>query len=96
MENKEGTTLTISAEIISNLNDGFIIKLYNDETDEAVSVTSVDEYADYIIAAVKDSKSENFTAQWLPSPNAKRADIDLVGMKLGMIQKRFDDEIEGK
>jgi len=89
----EGTTLTITAEIISNLDDGFIIKLYNDETDEAISVNSVDEYANYIIDSVNASKSENFIAQWVPSPNARREDIDLIGMKLSALQKRFDEEI---
>jgi len=89
----EGTLLTITAEIISNLNEGFLIKLYNDETDEATTVTSVDEYADYIISAANNSKCEDFKAIWLPSPNAKRADIDQIGIKLGEIQKRFDIEI---
>jgi len=96
MQNQEetsGTTMTISAEIISNFKEGFIIKLYNDETDETISVNSVDEYADYIIQAVNTSMSDNFTAQWLPSPNARREDIDLIGMKLGMIDERMEKEI---
>ncbi len=92
----EGTLLTITAEIISNLNDGYIIKLYNDETDEATTVTNVDEYADYIISAVNNSKCEDFKAVWLPSPNARRADIDQIGIKLGEIQQRFDIEIGEK
>jgi len=95
-EKTEGTLLTITAEIISNLNDGYIIKLYNDETDEATTVTNVDEYADYIISSVNDSKCADFKAVWLPSPNAKRADIDQIGIKLGEIQQRFDIEIGEK
>jgi hypothetical protein len=96
MQNQEketGTLLTITAEIISNLNEGYIIKLYNDETDEATTVNSVDEYADYIITSVNNSKQEDFKAVWLPSPNAKRADITQIGVKLGEIQQRFDIEI---
>jgi len=87
------TLLTITAEVISNLDDGYLIKLYNDETDEATSVTNVDAYADYIISAVNSSQRDDFKAVWLPSPNAKRADIDQIGVKLGEIQKRFDVEI---
>ena len=92
-EKTEGTLLTITAEIISNLNDGYIIKLYNDETDEATTVTDVDAYADYIIGSVNNSKCADFKAVWVPSPNAKRADIDQIGIKLGEIQQRFDIEI---
>jgi len=95
-EKAEGTLLTITAEIISNLNEGFLIKLYNDETDEATTVTSVDDYADYIISSANNSKCEDFKAVWLPSPNAKRADIDLIGMQLGEVQSRFDKEIDGQ
>ena len=95
-DHTEGTLLTITAEIISNLNEGYIIKLYNDETDEATSVTDVDAYADYIINAVNNSQRDDFKAVWLPSPNAKRADIDQIGVRLGEIQKRFDIEIGGK
>ena len=96
MENQDkekGTLLTITAEIISNLNQGYIIKLYNDETDEATTVSDVDAYADYIINAVNNSQREDFKAVWVPSPNAKRADIDQIGIKLGEIQQRFDIEI---
>ena len=92
-EKIEGTLLTITAEIISNLNEGYIIKLYNDETDEATTVNNVDEYADYIISSVNNSKCADFKAVWVPSPNAKRADIDQIGIKLGEIQQRFDIEI---
>jgi hypothetical protein len=92
-EKIEGTLLTITAEIISNLNEGYIIKLYNDETDEATTVSNVDEYADYIISSVNNSKCADFKAVWVPSPNAKRADIDQIGIKLGEIQQRFDIEI---
>ena len=92
-EKIEGTLLTITAEIISNLNEGYIIKLHNDETDEATTVSNVDEYADYIISSVNNSKCADFKAVWVPSPNAKRADIDQIGIKLGEIQQRFDIEI---
>jgi hypothetical protein len=92
-EKIEGTLLTITAEIISNLNEGYIIKLYNDETDEATTVSNVDEYADYIISSVNNSKCADFKAVWVPSPNAKRADIDQIGITLGEIQQRFDIEI---
>ena len=92
-DHTKDTLLTITAEIISNLNEGYLIKLYNDETDEATTVESVDAYADYIIASVNSSQRANFKAVWLPSPNAKRADIDQIGVKLGEIQKRFDIEI---
>ena len=95
-EKAEGILLTVTAEIISNLDEGFLIKLYNDETDEATTVTSVDDYADYIINAANTSKCADFKAVWLPSPNAKRADIDLIGMQLGEVQSRFDKEIEGQ
>jgi len=92
-EKTKGTLLTVTAEIISNLNEGYIIKLYNDETDEATTVTNVDEYADYIIRSVNNSKCADFKAVWVPSPNAKRADITQIGVKLGEIQQRFDVEI---
>jgi len=92
-EKHEGTLLTITAEIISNLNEGYIIKLYNDETDEATTVDNVDAYADYIINAVNHSACDDFKAVWLPSPNARRSDIDQIGIKLGEIQQRFDIEI---
>jgi len=90
----KNTLLTITAEIISNLNEGYLIKLYNDETDEASTVNSVDAYADYIISSANHSKRDDFKAVWLPSPNAKRADIDAIGIRLGEIQSRFDKEIE--
>ncbi len=92
-EKKSGSLLTITAEIVSNLNEGFLIKLYNDETDEATSVTDVDAYADYIIQSVNASDREEFKAVWLPSPYAKKEDIDFIGRQLGEIQKRFDIEI---
>jgi len=95
-EKTEGTLLTVTAEIISNLNEGYLIKLYNDETDEATTVSNVDDYADYIISSANNSKCEDFKAVWLPSPNAKRADIDQIGIRLGEIQQRFDTEIKEK
>ena len=96
MENQEktkDTLLSITAEIISTHNKGYTIKLYNDETDETTEVNSVNEYADYIINSVNNSKCKDFKAVWLPSPNARRSDIDQIGIKLGEIQKRFEIEI---
>jgi hypothetical protein len=37
---------------------------------------------------------DNFVAKWLPSPNARRRDIDLVGMQLGMMQRWMEEEIK--
>ena len=93
MSDREYTLLTITAEIVSNEGDGFIIKLHNDETDETLSVNSVDEYADYIISSVNSSKCDDFKAVWLPSPNARRVDIDFIGMRLGQLEKRFEEEM---
>jgi len=97
MQNNEipdGTMMTVTAEIVTLDENSFMIKLYNDETNEVASVGSVDEYADYIIVAVNKSGMDNFSAKWLPSPNASRKHIDLIGMQLGNIQQRFDEEIE--
>jgi len=89
----EGTMLTVTAEIVSTSENAFMIKLYNDETNEVKSVDSVEKYADYIITTVNQSGMDNFSAKWLPSPNASRKHIDLIGMQLGNIQQRFDEEI---
>jgi len=35
---------------------------------------------------------DNFIAKWLPSPNARKRDIDLVGMELGVIQEWMEKE----
>ncbi|NKQ41607.1 MAG: hypothetical protein HF962_08555 [Sulfurovum sp.] len=94
--NKSNSLLTVTAEIISEFDEGFQIKLHNDETDEVLSVKTVDEYADYIISNANNSKKDDFKAIWLPSPYARKEDIDFIGTKLGEIQKRFDTEIEVK
>jgi hypothetical protein len=85
--------LTITAEIVSKEPKGFIIKIYNDETQESVEVNSTREYAEYLIESVNSSVMDNFVAKWLPSPNARRRDIDLIGMELGMMQRWIEEEI---
>ncbi len=92
-EEYEGTLLTITAEIISKEPKGFIIKIYNDERQETVEVNSVREYAEYLIESVNSSVMDNFVAKWLPSPNARRRDIDLIGMQLGMMQEWMEKEL---
>ena len=92
-EEYEGTLLTITAEIVSIEPKGFIIKIYNDEKQESVEVNSVREYAEYLIESVNSSVMDNFVAKWLPSPNAKRRDIDLIGMQLGMMQEWIEKEL---
>ena len=85
--------LKIEAEIISN-DDDFIIKVKNSETGETKELESVREYAEYLIDSVNNSLCDDFTAIWLPSPKAKRRDIDLIGMQLGMIQEWMDKELK--
>ena len=85
--------LTISAEIIST-DSGFIIKIKNSETGEELEVDNVRDYAQYLIQSVNNSKCSSFKAKWLPSPKAKRRDIDLIGMQLGMMQKWMDEELK--
>jgi O-succinylbenzoate synthase len=89
----EGTLLTITAEIISKEPKGFIIKIHNDETNESIEVSSTREYAQYLIESVNNSVMDNFVAKWLPSPNARRRDIDLIGMELGMMQEWMEKEL---
>jgi len=88
-----GTLLTITAEIISLEPEGFIIKVHNDESNETFEAKSVREYAEFLIESVNKSSCDNFVAQWLPSPNARRYDIDLVGMQLGMMQDWMEREL---
>jgi hypothetical protein len=92
-EEFEGTLLTITAEIISKEPKGFIIKIYNDEKQESIEVESTREYAEYLIESVNSSVMDNFVAKWLPSPNARRRDIDLIGMELGMMQEWMEKEL---
>jgi len=88
-----GSLLTVSAEIVSLDPEGFIIKIHNDERNETFEAKSVREYAEYLIRSVNGSTRDNFVAQWLPSPNARRADIDLIGMQLGMMQEWMEQEM---
>lgn len=85
--------LTIESEIIST-DSGFIIKIKNSETGEELEVDNVRDYAEYLVESVNNSKCDNFTAKWLPSPKAKRRDIDLIGMQLGMMQRWIDEELK--
>jgi hypothetical protein len=88
-----GSLLTVSAEIVSIEPEGFIIKIHNDERNETFEAQSVREYAEYLIRSVNGSTRDNFVAQWLPSPNARRSDIDLIGMQLGMMQEWMEQEM---
>jgi hypothetical protein len=88
-----GTLLTIAAEIISKEPEGFVIRITNDEKDETKTVESVRDYAEYLIESVNESERDNFVATWLPSPNARRYDIDLVGMQLSMMQDWMNEEL---
>jgi len=91
---KEGRALLrIDAEIVSQ-NDGFIIKIHNSETKEDLEVDNVRDYAEYLIASVNQSMCDDFAANWLPSPKAKKSDIDLIGMQLGMMQEWMDNELK--
>ncbi len=92
-ESYEGSLLTITAEIVSLEPEGFVIKVRNDETNEAVVANSVREYAEFLIESVNKSTKDNFVAKWLPSPEARRSDIDLVGMQLGMMQEWMEKEL---
>jgi len=85
--------LTIEAEIVSK-DDGFIIKIKNSETGEKLEVDNVRDYAEYLIESVNKSMCDDFTAVWLPSPKAKKRDIDLIGMQLGMMQEWMDKELQ--
>jgi len=92
-EETDGTLLTVSAEIISKEPEGFEIKVTNDEKNETKIFNSVREYAEYLIESVNTSRMDNFIAPWLPSPNARRYDIDLVGMQLSMMQEWMEKEL---
>jgi hypothetical protein len=92
-EEYEGTLLTISAEIVSVEPEGFVIKVHNDETGESIETDNVRDYAEFLVNSVNSSTMDNFVAKWLPSPNARRADIDLIGMQLGMMQEWMEKEL---
>ncbi len=88
-----GSLLTVSAEIISQEPEGFIIRVKNDETGETVEAQSVREYAEFLIESVNRSARDNFVATWLPSPRARKRDIDLIGMQLGMMDRWMQEEL---
>ena len=92
--NPNGSLLTISAEIISKDPEGFIIKTHNDETGETIEAETVREYAEFLIQSVNRSARDNFTAVWRPSPKARRVDIDLIGMQLGMMEEWMQKELQ--
>ena len=92
--NSNGSILTITAEIISQEPEGFIIKIYNDERKETFEATSVREYAEYLIRSVNSSMRDNFQAIWKPSPKARRYDIDLIGMQLSMMEEWMEKELK--
>ena len=85
--------LTIEAEIES-IDDGFVIKTKNSETQETKNIESVREYAEYLVESVNSSLCDDFTAVWKKSPKAKKADIDLIGMQLGMMQEWMDEQLK--
>jgi len=88
-----GTLLTIAAEIFSVEPEGFEIHVSNDEKDEKKVFDSVRGYAEYLIESVNTSEKDNFVASWLPSPHARKVDIDLIGMQLGMMQEWMEEEL---
>jgi len=90
---KNRALLKIDAQIVSEGED-FIIKIKNSEKGEMVEVDSVRDYAEYLIESVNSSLCDDFVANWLPSPDAKREHIDLIGMQLGMIQEWMDNELK--
>ena len=90
--NEGRALLKIDAKIISD-GDDFIIEITNSEKKETVRVNSVRGYAEYLIESVNNSLCDDFVANWLPSPKAKRAHIDLIGMQLGMMQEWMDKEL---
>ena len=92
-EETDGTLLTVSAEIFSVEPEGFEIHVTNNEKNEKKIFTTVRGYAEYLIESVNTSRKDNFVAPWLPSPHARRYDIDLVGMELSMMQEWMEKEL---
>lgn len=92
-EETDGTLLTVSAEIFSVEPEGFEIHVTNDEKNEKKIFTSTRGYAEYLIESVDSSRRDNFIAPWLPSPHARRYDIDLIGMELSMMQEWMEKEL---
>ncbi len=85
--------LRIDAQIISK-GDDFIIEITNSETKERIEVDNVRDYAEYLVNSVNNSLCDDFVANWLPSPKAKREHIDLIGMQLAMMQEWMDNELK--
>jgi len=93
-EPRDGRSLLkIDAKIISQVDD-FIIEITNSEKKETIRVNNVRDYAEYLIESVNNSLCDDFAANWLPSPEAKREHIDLIGMQLGMMQEWMDKELK--
>jgi hypothetical protein len=90
---ENGTLLKLTAEIFSVDPDGFVIKVDNDEKNETKTCNSAREYAEYIIESVNESQRDNFVAEWRPSPHARKVDIDMIGMQLGMMQEWMEEEL---
>jgi hypothetical protein len=88
-----GTLLELTAEIFSVEPEGFVIVVENNETGEKKECKSTREYVEYVIESVNRSKRDNFVAKWLPSPHARRVDIDMIGMQLGMMQEWMNEEL---
>ena len=90
---ENGTLLTIASEIFSVEPEGFEIHVSNDEKNQKEIFTSVRDYAEYLIESVNASTKDNFVANWLPSPHARKVDIDMIGMQLGMMQEWMEEEL---
>ena len=88
-----GSLLTIASEIFSVEPEGFEIHVSNDEKEEQKIFTSVRDYAEYLIESVNASARDNFVADWRPSPHARKVDIDMIGMQLGMMQEWMEEEL---
>ena len=93
MEEGKRSLLTLEAQIFSN-DDGFTIEIKNSETGKSRVVNSVRDYAEYLIESVNSSLCDDFTVVWHKSPKAKRRDIDLIGMQLGMMQEWMEKELK--
>jgi hypothetical protein len=91
--NEGRALLKIDAQIISE-GDDFIIEITNSEKKETIRVDNVRDYAEYLVESVNNSLCDDFVANWLPSPKAKRAHIDLIGMQLGMMQEWMEQNLK--
>jgi hypothetical protein len=91
--NEGRALLKIDAQIISE-GDDFIIEITNSEKKETIRVDNVRDYAEYLVESVNNSLCDDFVANWLPSPKAKRVHIDLIGMQLGMMQEWMEENLK--